>query len=87
MTFSISDSQFWKSVQIEEETNSDVSAGMDLGSHLGEYIADAVHYINDGKLIALLEEELDGILSPDEIIAIANQVQSQVRHQIQQKSA
>lgn len=87
MTFSISDKEFWSGVQIEEETNCDISAGIDLGSHLGEYLADAVNYINDHKLIALLQEDLSSILSPDEIEVIANVVQAQVRRHIQRKSA
>ena len=87
MTFDISDKEFWELVEIEEETNCDISAGIDLGPHLGEYLADAVNYINDHKLIALLQEDLSSILSPDEIEALANVVQSQVRRHIQKKSA
>lgn len=87
MTFSISDQEFWELVQIEEETNCDISAGIDLGPHLGKYLVDAVNYINDHKLIALLQEDLSSILSPDEIEAIANVVQAQVRRHIQRKSA
>ncbi len=56
--------------------------------HTGrEYLVDAVNYINDHKLIALLQEDLSSMLSPDEIEAIAHEVQVQVRHHIQRKSA
>lgn len=33
MMFSINDKEFWELVQIEEETNCDISAGADLGPH------------------------------------------------------
>lgn len=87
MTFSISDQEFWNLVQIEEETNCDISAGLDLGSHLGEYLADAINYIDECKLMALLQSELNSVLSSDEIEAIANVVQAQIRRYIQRKSA
>ncbi len=96
MTFSISDREFWNLVQIEEETNCDISAGPDLGSHLGEYLADAINYIDSRQLIAFLQSELSSILSSEEIdairlgrlrFAIANAVQAQVRRHIQRKSA
>ncbi len=38
MTFSINDNEFWDLMQIEEETNCDISAGIDLGLHLGASI-------------------------------------------------
>jgi hypothetical protein len=87
MTPSMSDREFWNLVQIEEETNCDISAGPDLGPHLGEYLAAAINYIDDRKLIALLQSELSGVLSSEEIEAIANGVQAQVRRHIQRKSA
>lgn len=87
MTFRLNDSQIEELLQIEEEVNCDIGAGADNGPHLGEFLADAVNYINDRKLMALLQDELSSVLSSDEIEAIANVVQAQVRHYIQRKSA
>ena len=87
MTFSISDQEFWNLVQIEDETNCVISAGPDLGSLRGEYLADAINYIDDALLMALLQSELNSVLSSEEIEAIANVVQTQVRRHIQRKSA
>lgn len=65
MTFRLNDSKIEELLQIEEEVNCDIGAGADNGPHLGEFLADAVNYINNRKLMALLQDELSSVLSSE----------------------
>jgi hypothetical protein len=72
-------------VQIEEETNCDLQAGLPLGKHLQEYIEQTQIYINHDKLMSVLQEELGEILSPEDIEQIAIDTQKRVNKVIKEK--
>ncbi len=53
-----------EAVKIEDEAGCDIHAGLELGQNLGKYVKNAKSYINRQKLISILEEEYEEILSP-----------------------
>lgn len=75
MTFKIDRRRIQELVQIEEEINCDIGTGL----------TNPINYINRDKLIALLQDELNGHLPAEEIEAIASDVQNQVRRRIVQR--
>lgn len=72
-------------VNLEEEADCDLEAGLDLGRYLGEYLTKSQNYINYEKLILFLQEELGSILSQEEIAEIANATQTSARDHVQEK--
>jgi len=87
MTFQISQSRRDELLRIEEETNCDIGAGVDHGPHLGQYLAARMNYIDRSKLVSFLKTELDNLLRPEEIEALADTVEAQVRHRIERETA
>jgi hypothetical protein len=85
MTFKISGDRFQQLLQIEKSVNCDISAGIDHGANLGAYRAEATQYIDQTKLIALLQSEIGELLPAEDVEAIAAQVQQQVYQHLQQR--
>jgi hypothetical protein len=76
-------------LQIEEDLDSDISAGLDIGEHLGEYLtqlAESKNCLSKEKLMAVLQEELGSVLSQDDLELIASATQNLVRERIHEKS-
>ncbi len=76
-------------LQIEEGSDSDISAGLDIGEHLGEYLnelAESQNCLSKEKLMAILQEELGNVLSQDDLESIVSDTQSLVRKRIHEKS-
>jgi len=72
-------------IQIENEAGCDISAGLDLGQNLGEYIANAQGCINQENLRSVLQEDVGNLLSENEIEDIVNLVPERVRSRIKEK--
>jgi hypothetical protein len=92
MTFKISQQRLLEMLAIEEECNCDISAGVDYGIHLGDYIASVVNVspplLNGEKLMSLLKEELGNRLTQMELEELAAAVQAGVRARVEgQQSA
>ncbi|MBD2072673.1 hypothetical protein H6F86_01970 [Phormidium sp. FACHB-592] len=73
--------------RVEQESNCDVQAGFDWGANLGDYITSAKSFINQAKLMSVLQEELEslvfqGLLSQEDIEIIANAAQSCTRDRV-----
>ena len=51
MTFQITQSRRDELIRIEEETNCDVGAGVDHGTHLSQYLAARMNYLDRSKLV------------------------------------
>jgi hypothetical protein len=88
MTFKISNARIHEFLQIEESVNCDIGAGIDQGVHLGGYLAKALQYVDQTKLVALLQSELGELLPAEDLDEIATQVQQQIhQHLLQRRSA
>jgi len=72
-------------VQIEDEANCDIQAGLDLDQNLEEYIAKTQGHINHEKLMSVLQEELGNILSSEDLEMIADATQNCVRDRLKEK--
>lgn len=72
-------------IQIEEQSNCDIEAGLDIGQHLGDYLAKSQNYLNRDKLMLLLREDLGGILSQEELEEMANEIQNVARNPVIEK--
>lgn len=72
-------------VQLEDEANCDVDAGLDLGQNLGVYLVKTQSHISHEKLMAILQEELGNILSQEEIEEIVEKTESNIFDYLQQK--
>lgn len=86
MTFQISQRRRKELLQIEEETNCDIGAGIEHGSYLGHYLTSRMDCIDRSKLFSFLHAELNGLLPFEEIEALADDVEAQVRQRIEQKT-
>lgn len=75
MTFEISQERLKELAKIEAETGCDVEAGLNLGAHAGEYLASVKSYIDRDRLLIVLNEGLSQLLAPEDIEAIANELQ------------
>jgi hypothetical protein len=85
MNTNFNDSWLEWAVQIEEEADCDIQAGLPLSKHLQEYIEQTQRYINHDKLISVLQEELGSILSPEDIEQIASDTQKRAKEVIKEK--
>lgn len=68
-----------EAVAIEDEADCDIHAGLELGQNLGEYVTNAKSYINRQKLISVLKDGFDEILSPTDIEQIADELQREAQ--------
>jgi len=66
-------------VAIEDEANCDIHAGLELGQNLDEYVTNAKSYINRQKLISILKEGYEEILSPIDIEKMADELQKEAQ--------
>lgn len=87
MTFRISQRRREELLQIEEETNCDIGAGIDHGPYLGQYLASCMSYIDRSKLVSFLNSELNDLLPSEEIEVLADIVEAQVKQQIERRTA
>jgi hypothetical protein len=58
VSFEFDEEWLKNAVQIEDEANCNIQAGLDLGQNLDIYISEAKSYINCKKLTVVLEESL-----------------------------
>ncbi|WP_298913307.1 hypothetical protein [uncultured Nostoc sp.] len=72
-------------VELEDEVDCDVAAGLDLGQNLAKYLAKTQAHISYEKLIAILQEELGNILSQEEIEEIVQKTENDILDCLQQK--
>lgn len=72
-------------VEIEDEAGCDVQAGLNLGQYSGEYLAKNQGYINNEKLMSVLQEKLGNILSQEELEEVVNAMQEDVHNRIREK--
>lgn len=68
-----------EAVAIEDEAGCDIHAGLELGQNLGEYVKNAKSYISRQKLVSILKEGLDQVLSPQDIEEMADELQKEVQ--------
>lgn len=85
MHFTFDESQLAKSVELEDTVGCDIQAGPNLGRLAGRYIAAAESYIAHDKLMAVLQEELGGLLSQDDLEFIASTAYRAAQQRLQEK--
>lgn len=74
-----------EAVEIEDETGCDIHAGLELGHNLGEYVTTVRSYIDRQKLISVLKEGLDDILSQRDIEEMADKLQQVAQETVKEK--
>ena len=85
MSSNLNDDWLKWAVEIEDEAGCDIQAGLNLGQHSGEYLAKSQGYINNEKLISVLQEKLGTILSQEELEEIVDAMQEDVHNRIREK--
>lgn len=83
--FQLSPEEVREMAKIEEEANCDISAGFDWGANTVEYLRSAGSYINHPQLLSVLTEGLGRILEPQDIEAIAIELQNHTQTLVQEK--
>ena len=68
-----------EAVAAEDEADCDIHAGLELGQNLDEYVTNAKSYINRQKLISVLKEGFEEILSPTDIEKMADELQKEAQ--------
>ena len=74
-----------EAVIIEDEAGCNIHAGLELGQNLDEYVKNAKSYINRQKLISVLKEGLNEILSPQDIEEMADELQKEVQEKARKR--
>lgn len=64
-----------EAVEIEDEAGCNIHAGLELGQNLGKYVTNAKSYLDRQKLISILKEGYDKILSQQDIEEMADKLQ------------
>jgi hypothetical protein len=85
MSFKIDSKRIWELVQIEEEVNCNIGAAVDVYLHQNNSNLSADSYLDRNKLVDLLQGELGEVLLIEDIDAIVNIVQEQIRMRIDQR--
>ncbi|HHP7245870.1 MAG TPA: hypothetical protein ACFE0H_14415 [Elainellaceae cyanobacterium] len=85
MHFTLDEAWLMRSVELEDAAGCDIQAGPNLGSDAGAYLAAAESYITPDKLMAVLQEELGGMLSQDDLDFIATTTQRAARARVFEK--
>lgn len=85
MSINFSDEWLQWAVELEDEAGCDIEAGLNVGQHLGEYLAKRQSYINQEKFMTILQEELGNLLSQAEIEKIVDAMQQDVHNRIREK--
>lgn len=74
-----------QAVRLEDEADCDIEAGFNWGSDISNYIANRKSLINHNRLMSILQEELGNLLDQEDLEAIANSFQDQVRDRVIEK--
>jgi hypothetical protein len=85
MSFEFDEKWLKNAIQIEDEANCDIQAGLDLGQNADTYISEAKSYINYEKLMVILEESLGTIFQSNELELLASELQDRTRDLVIQK--
>jgi hypothetical protein len=84
MKFKISEARLEELSQIEAEYNCEIGAAFDVEGNADRFYASYLPSapIDETKLLGFLQGELSDRLSPEQIMALANDLQIQVQQQI-----
>ena len=74
-----------EAVAIEDEAECDIHAGLELGQNLSGYVRNAKSFINRQKLISVLKEGLNEVLSPQDIEEMADELQKEVKEKARKR--
>jgi hypothetical protein len=78
-------------VEIEDELDCDVAAGLGNSSKLGEVLRSRLgipaNVLNHDKLVSFLQEELGESLPSDDLEVIASELQMRVRERLQRRQS
>lgn len=74
-----------KAVEIEDEVGCDIHAGLELGRNLNNYVETAKSHLDRQKLISILKEGYDEILSQKDIEDMADKLQKVAIETIREK--
>ncbi len=85
MQYLAGDSWLNWAVQLEDEVDCDVAAGLDLGQKFSTYLAKTKTSFNRQKIIAIFHEELGNILSDEEIEKIMEDTEKNIFDCIEEK--
>jgi hypothetical protein len=85
MNFEFDEKWLENAVQIEDESNCDIQAGLEFGQDAHTYISEAKSYIDYEKLMVILKEGLGAIFQNDELESLASDLQSCTRERVLQK--
>lgn len=85
MEFKLSEARLRELAQIEAEANCDIGAGFDWGQNLGTHLKQVNSYVEDEKLMAVLQERLGDVLSKEELQEIVYSFQVQLRDRVIEK--
>jgi hypothetical protein len=85
MEFKISAAEAQRLAEIETEVGGVISAGPDLGRHLGDVMRLELFGIDHRRIVALLDGEFGNMLSPGEIEEVAADLQAQIEARLIQK--
>lgn len=83
--FKIDETWLKEAIAIEDEAGCDIHAGLELGRNLSKYLTTAKSYIDRQKLISLLKEGLDPILSQKDIEEMADKLQREAQEKVREK--
>jgi hypothetical protein len=85
MEFKISAEEAQRLAEIETEVGGVISAGPDLGGHLGDVMRLELFGIDHRRIVTLLDSEFGNMLSPGEIEEVAADLQAQIEAKLIQK--
>jgi hypothetical protein len=85
MEFKLTEAEVQRLAEIETEAGGVISAGPDLGSHLGDVMRLELFGIDRRKVVELLSTEFGNLLSPAEIEEVAADLQTQIKSRLMQK--
>ena len=85
MNFKFDEEWLKNAVQIEDEADCDIQAGLDFGRNSDNYISKAKSYIDYEKLMIILKESLGTIFQNDELELLASDLQDRTRERVIQK--
>ena len=74
-----------EAVALEDEAGCDIHAGLELGQNLGKYVTTAKSYLDRQKLISILKEGYDEILSQQDIEEMADKLQKVAQETVREK--
>lgn len=69
-------------IELEDAVDGHISAGLNLGCHAGDYLAQSQGFISRQKMASMLAEELGSILDSADIEAVIDAAQNCVNEKI-----